>query len=247
VPESRHRRVSRALQEQRRRWAVVRFSLLSTVLVLSLGLVMIVAPFVQSRALFLLAITAPLLIGVYVVSESPRFAVAWGSATVLTVLLGVFALVRQDRELLIGELAIRGALLLALIAWIVREMLREERVSLDTILGGICIYLLIGYTYTFVYLMLLLADPHAFVAGDQVLDASLTPDHPFRTVPSLFYFSFTAFTTMGFGDIVPVSAAARYATITEGMVGQLYPAIFIARLVSLSLLDRAGPPGGGAG
>src|SRR5262249_56334868 len=39
VPESHHRRVSRALQEQRRRWAVVRFSLLSTVLVLSLGLV----------------------------------------------------------------------------------------------------------------------------------------------------------------------------------------------------------------
>ena len=50
---------------------------------------------------------------------------------------------------------------------------------------------------------------------------------------------------MGFGDITPVTALARWVTITEGMLGQLYPAIFIARLVSLSLIDAASPRTGG--
>jgi hypothetical protein len=65
-----------------------------------------------------------------------------------------------------------------------------------------------------------------------------------QTVSSIFYFSFTAFTTMGFGDITSVSPLARYVTITEGMLGQLYPAIFIARLVSLNLIHAASPPTG---
>ena len=123
-------------------------------------------------------------------------------------------------------------------------MLRDVRVSLDTILGGICLYLLIGYLYSMFYLMLLLGDPTSILVGGQPLDLSLIGAQLLRTVSSIFYFSFTAFTTMGFGDITPVSPLARYVTITEGMLGQLYPAIFIARLVSLNLIQSARPPSG---
>ena len=49
----------------------------------------------------------------------------------------------------------------------------------------------------------------------------------------IFYFSFTTLTTLGYGDIVPVSKAARVLTILESTFGPLYLVIFVARLVGM--------------
>jgi voltage-gated potassium channel Kch len=51
----------------------------------------------------------------------------------------------------------------------------------------------------------------------------------------LSYISFTALTTVGFGDIVPVDPIARMAAALEALTGQLFPVILIARLVSLQV------------
>jgi Ion channel len=51
----------------------------------------------------------------------------------------------------------------------------------------------------------------------------------------LGYFSFTTLTTLGFGDILPVSPLARSLAMLEGLVGQLFPVILIARLVAMEL------------
>jgi hypothetical protein len=219
--------------------------LLAATLVLALGFLMIIAPAMENRWFIQIGMYAPLLISIYVVSRSPRFVWVWGTATMLAALLGVFALVRDEPMLLMVDLGLRAALMAVLMSWLVREMLRDARVSLDTILGGICVYILIGFFYALLYLILLLADPGSLQSGGQAFDLSLRPGtHPLQTIPAMFYFSFTAFTTMGFGDITPVSALARYVTITEGMIGQLFPAVFIARLVSLNLVHSAGPPRG---
>jgi hypothetical protein len=55
----------------------------------------------------------------------------------------------------------------------------------------------------------------------------------------LIYFSFTTLTTVGFGDIHPVSPAARALTVSEALVGQLYIAILIASLVGMALQTRS--------
>ncbi|KDP86646.1 hypothetical protein CF70_006185 [Cupriavidus sp. SK-3] len=47
------------------------------------------------------------------------------------------------------------------------------------------------------------------------------------------YFSFVTLTTLGYGDITPVAHAAKSLAILEALIGQLYPAIVLARLVSL--------------
>jgi hypothetical protein len=65
---------------------------------------------------------------------------------------------------------------------------------------------------------------------------------------TLYYFSFVTLTTIGYGDILPLAPAARGLATMEGLIGQLYPAILIARLVSLQLhaaheRDRQEPPG----
>jgi voltage-gated potassium channel Kch len=51
----------------------------------------------------------------------------------------------------------------------------------------------------------------------------------------LYYFSFVTLTTVGYGDILPVAPVARALATLEALVGQLYPAILIARLVSLQI------------
>ena len=52
------------------------------------------------------------------------------------------------------------------------------------------------------------------------------------------YFSFVTLTTLGYGDILPVSPIARSLATSEALFGQLYPAVMIARLISLEILDR---------
>ena len=243
------KRAFHALQEQRQRWAAARFAMLATILLLSIGVLMLAAQLVSIehrlilRLILQLVMYAPLVVGVYVVSGNTRFVVVWGAGLVIAVALGLLADIHGEHDLLLIDLGIRCVLMGALMFWVAREMLRDVRVSLDTILGGICLYILIGYLYAMLYLMLILGDPTSILVGGQPLDVALSSSQLLQTVSSIFYFSFTAFTTMGFGDITSVSPLARYVTITEGMLGQLYPAIFIARLVSLNLIHAASPPG----
>lgn len=240
---SRHR-FSDTLDRQRRRWAAVRFGLLAATLMLAIGALMLLGSLLRHRMALAIVMWLPLLVGTYVVRASRRIVVSLVAAAVLVAVLGAVALLHDDVALSIADLGLRSFLFGGVMLWVAREVLREENVSLDTILGGICVYILIGFLYAHFYLMLLLSDSGALLLGGQPLGVSLEDPHPLQTIPAILYFSFTAFTTMGFGDIVPATAGARFVTITEGMLGQLYPAIFIARLVSLNLIGRSDTPAG---
>jgi len=95
-------------------------------------------------------------------------------------------------------------------------------------MGGVAAYLLLGLTWYMAYHLVALGFPEAF----SVQGSSLSGDR--ASLPSqLFYFSFVTLTTLGYGDIVAVHPLARMLVILEGVTGQLFPAILIARLVSL--------------
>jgi hypothetical protein len=57
--------------------------------------------------------------------------------------------------------------------------------------------------------------------------------------PILIYFSLTTLSTIGFGDITPLSLPARYAAIAEGITGQFYLAILVASLVGMRISRAA--------
>jgi ion channel len=101
------------------------------------------------------------------------------------------------------------------------------------VLGGIAGYLLIGLTWTFAYQLLIQQAPSAMHFGPGLAES--LPGQPSR----LIYLSFTTLTTVGFGDIHPVSPAARSLTVAEALVGQLYIAILIASLVGMALQARS--------
>ena len=101
---------------------------------------------------------------------------------------------------------------------LMKNMFRADKVTLDIIIGGISVYLLIGILWALFYETIMIFDRDAVSAGETF---------------SVLYFSFTALTTLGFGDIVPVSELARIISSFEAVTGQLYLAVFIARLVGL--------------
>lgn len=102
----------------------------------------------------------------------------------------------------------------------------HERVTSDTIAGSICVYLLIGIIWTFAYQAIYFFDHSAF---RNVATGSLSP----AATVDLVYYSFSTLTTLGYGDITPLSKPARMFAVTEAMVGQIYLTVLVARLVGL--------------
>ncbi|HEY9598054.1 MAG TPA: ion channel [Cyanophyceae cyanobacterium] len=105
---------------------------------------------------------------------------------------------------------------------ILRELTIADQVTGDIVKGGICVYFLFGFLWALLYEIVYSFDITSFNAASIPLTRS-----------DLTHFSFTTLTTIGYGDISPVSEVARVLANLEGIVGVMYPTIFIARLVSL--------------
>lgn len=101
------------------------------------------------------------------------------------------------------------------------------KVTLDRIGGAIALYILVGVFWAQAYQLVSALVPNAFYS---------TSPHSNSLDRSIWiYFSFVTLTTAGYGDILPVAPQARSLTGLEALIGQLYPAIVLARLVSLQL------------
>jgi Ion channel len=135
-------------------------------------------------------------------------------------------------EIYLGS-AMLFVLLIALI--FLHYILHAPRVNAEVVCAGVSVYLLLGLLWTLAYILVAKAVPGAFLisAGSgQTMTGS-----------NSLYFSFITLSTVGYGDIVPVSKMARMLAMTEAMTGTLYMAVFISRLVSLYSSQPAGPSG----
>ena len=114
------------------------------------------------------------------------------------------------------------------LSWVVaRAVFAPGRITYHRIMGAILLYLTIGLTFVALYTFLGLLIPDAF-SGMSLKD---TP-----TLPStLVYLSFGTLTTAGAGDLAPLHPIARSLTNIEAMIGQLYPATLLARIVTLEI------------
>jgi len=121
------------------------------------------------------------------------------------------------------------ALLLISPAAIGRRILTSRRVTLRLLVAAICVYLMIGLLFTFVYLGVNGVHPNFFAQGAQ-------------KDPSIYlYFSFITMTTVGFGDFTPGAAVPRVLVVLEAMLGQVFLVTAVARLVSLYSADQPQP------
>jgi hypothetical protein len=124
---------------------------------------------------------------------------------------------------------------------ILYDVLLGESISADKICGAICAYLLIGLAWGLLYSLCdhiyddaFSMDP-ALVAAE-VLDAQGEPP-----VSVYVYYSFTTLTTLGYGDMSPIPTPVRTFAWLEAVVGQLYIAVLVARLVGLHIAESQQP------
>ncbi|MBE9224947.1 two pore domain potassium channel family protein [Phormidium sp. LEGE 05292] len=105
---------------------------------------------------------------------------------------------------------------------IVREIFPTRKVTGDTIKGGVCVYLLLGLLWDNIYQIIYSFNSNSF--------NGIASSH---SQADLLYFSYITLTTVGYGDITPVTSIARVLANLEAIVGIMYPAIYISRLVGI--------------
>ena len=110
------------------------------------------------------------------------------------------------------------------------RVIAHQRVTSQTVIGAVCGYLMIGYVFTYCYLVLTFLDPAAIAVNGQPLGVEGVTNIG-EHMAELIYFSFISLTTVGYGDVVPVCPVARTLVVVEILTGQLYLAAFVARLV----------------
>ncbi len=203
-----------------------------TVLTVLLAILMFVVGPLQAVGVlgahhFAIAVALVLVAGAFIVS---------GSAVAVTAMLVAIALIVAATAMRLRHPSFVD-LYLDAIAWMIagvtlsyvvaRAVFAPGRVTLHRIIGAILLYLVIGFTFVGMYCFVALIVPDAFSGMKPLADT--------LAVASNFgYFSFVTLTSVGYGDIVPVHPVARGLANIEAIIGQLYPATLLARLVTLA-------------
>jgi voltage-gated potassium channel len=229
-----------------RRPGVLRFSAVE--LLIALGLLFFSAPFIEKlrhgNVLESFLLTVVLISSVLAVGGRRRTLIA-AILLVMPAVVGKWANhLRPDlvppEVFLVAELVFLGFVVTNLM----RFTLRAPRVNTEVLCAGMAGYLMIGLLWMVAYLLVARAVPDSFS-----ITAGPTGQRSMEGFTA-FYFSFATLTTIGYGDIIPISNTARMLAVMEAVIGMFYVATLISRLVALHTSNppppaAPQPPGGG--
>jgi hypothetical protein len=180
---------------------------------------------------FAFAFAAVLLAAVFIVSGSW---VAVGAILVAVALILAATVLRLSQPSALDiYLDAAGWLITGLTLSIVvaRAVFAPGKVTFHRIIGAVLLYLNIGLIFVALFCFVALLARNAFTGLAPLQD-------DLAVVGNLIYFSFVTLTSVGYGDIVPLHPFARGLANIEAIIGQLYPATLLARLVTLEIEGR---------
>lgn len=217
----------------RRRFVEDRFLFL-LISILSLLLISpLIRIFVQKSLLFDVFSTAILLSGVYAASRkkvSYRLAVAL--AIPMLVSTWVSVAVGSRTSVLLSDfftIVFLGFTVVVIFGYIAQV----HEITADAIYGAVAVYLLIGILWGYLYAFLEVVAPGSFELSR--IAAALLEDRRL----ALLYYSFVTLTTLGYGDITATTPIGVSLTIVEAVLGQMYLAVMIARIVGIHVAQSA--------
>jgi hypothetical protein len=164
-----------------------------------------------------------LVIGVWSLKGGGRFFTVGMAFVIAGVLLNVVAIKMQSPFFQYGSILLLIGFLLVAISFTMKQVAIGKEITVNRIVGAICVYLLLGVIWAMTYTMVELVLPGSF--------AGFSPMDDFGWDSEWLYFSFVTMTTLGYGDILPVSATARGIAYMQAVVGQFYIAVLVAGLV----------------
>jgi voltage-gated potassium channel len=151
----------------------------------------------------------------------------WGKGFVIIVgVMLAVVVVRGATKIEYFEYFYLGLLLTFMLAaaWLTAsQVLLTGKVDLNIIVGSVALYLLIGFIWSIFYTILLEFSPDAL----RGVDAGMWYDN----ISTTTYFSFVTLTTLGYGDISPVTPIAEVIVVLEAVTGMFYLAIIVASLI----------------
>jgi hypothetical protein len=116
------------------------------------------------------------------------------------------------------------------VANILRQMSTRQEVTRETIFGAVVAYLLIALMWAFLYMVLEKLAPGSFSFSEQ---AMISEYQQFQ------YFSFVTITTLGYGDVTPLTDKASSLAMLEALIGQIYMVVLVAWLVGMHVSRRS--------
>lgn len=131
-----------------------------------------------------------------------------------------------DRTVHLAMTCLMLIFIVSLAGLVLQQVLREGIITGHRIKGSVAFYLLVAVAFQLSYILLVLFNPDSISFPREIANFE-------DLFSQLLHFSCSTLTTVGYGNIAPVSKAAETLANLEGLIGQLYPAILIARLVSL--------------
>lgn len=209
--------------------SLVGYPLLLGLLVLVIGLALALSGRAVGIVVAVAVQAVTVTVALHVTGAGRRLRVGVGLA--LAVVVVALVVITSPLTPASPELSLRLArtvglgLSLAIPVRIARNVMASRRITFDTVAAGLCVYLLLGLAFGYVHVLV----------GGWLPDAYSTA----LTDQDAMYLSFVTLTTVGFGDVVPLSGPARAVTIVEGVAGQLYLVSVIAVLVGNLGRERA--------
>lgn len=113
-----------------------------------------------------------------------------------------------------------------IIGVILSYVLRAERITQEVIFGALVVYLLLGLLWMFLFSLTEYFSPGSFSST-----TSLGEENRF----AFLYYSYVTLTTLGYGDVTPLTHMATSLAVLEAIIGQIYLTVLIARLVGMHI------------
>jgi len=145
------------------------------------------------------------------------------------VILSWMYLLNDKEEIFIAN-AVVTIIFMALSAFsILYDVILRARVTLETLRGVICAYFMVAFAFAYIYVLIEYVNPGTFHLSNEAIAISSYSHY----LSQMLYFSFVTLLTIGYGDITAVKDVGQTAAVIEGILGQFYIAILVARIVSV--------------
>ena len=204
-------------------------------LLLALVVVLLVSPFLDNsrmhEAYYIILFALVMLSAVRIASNRRGHRIVALALGVPWLVLSLSGLVWHHPEVAIGADLLFVVFNMYVLGIVLGNVISAVDVDFDILMGAAAVYLLIGIIWTVSYVVIHALDPAAF---------SLIQHEARPLFHQFLYFSLTTLTTLGYGDITPLNPFAQIWATMEAVVGTLYIALLVARLVGMYQSQR--PP-----
>jgi voltage-gated potassium channel Kch len=165
-----------------------------------------------------------LLSSVYAISENKKLGFITLCLTVVALgaRYAVDFIPEPSKGLIVAALFLLVVCLFLISTVILIEVFKPGRVTGEKISAAICVYLLIGFLWALLFTLVFVLDPQSFAIEG-------------ATLAHFIYYSYVTLTTLGYGDIAPLSPVGKSLAYVEAVIGQIYLTVLIARLVALHI------------